>query len=168
MSTNEIIINAEVLNSWKEVATYLGRGVRTVQRWEQELGLPVRRPRGKSRSAVIALKADLDRWLKEAPTDLKKEQVEPEPQWNMAVLRSQSQIFKLQSVIPNKLHASTSTLSTRAHSLLARSHVLCERSKHLCEQVNRTVTLTAHLVDRQNKRNKTSVTIQTVRIAIAS
>ena len=60
-------MSPEVLNSWKEIAAYLGRGVRTVQRWEAELGLPVRRPRGKERSAVIALKADLDRWLKHAP-----------------------------------------------------------------------------------------------------
>lgn len=62
-----VMMNSEVLNSWKEIAAYLGRGVRTVQRWEQELALPVRRPRGKDRSAVIALKADLDRWLYHTP-----------------------------------------------------------------------------------------------------
>lgn len=56
-----------MLNSWKEIAAYMGRGVRTVQRWEQELGLPVRRPRGKERSAVIALKMDLDKWLQHTP-----------------------------------------------------------------------------------------------------
>lgn len=28
--------NAEVLNSWKEIARYLGRGVRTVQRWDAD------------------------------------------------------------------------------------------------------------------------------------
>ena len=60
-------MNSEVLNSWKEIAAYMGRGVRTVQRWEQELGLPVRRPRGKDRSAVIALKVDLDQWLQRVP-----------------------------------------------------------------------------------------------------
>src|SRR5262249_18310689 len=53
---------AQVLNSWKEIAQYLGRGIRTVQRWERKLGLPVRRPRGKKRSAVIALPAELDAW----------------------------------------------------------------------------------------------------------
>ncbi|HEY6183671.1 MAG TPA: hypothetical protein VIW67_15600 [Terriglobales bacterium] len=58
------------LNTWKEIATYMGRGVRTVQRWERELDLPVRRPRGKSRSAVIALAADLDEWLYRAPVGL--------------------------------------------------------------------------------------------------
>ena len=55
--------SADVLNSWKEIAAYLRRGVRTVQRWERELNLPVRRPRNRSRSAVIALCSDIDAWL---------------------------------------------------------------------------------------------------------
>ncbi len=58
---------AAVLNSWKEIAHYLGRGVRTVQRYERNLGLPVRRPHGKSRSAVIAPTAELDEWLRNIP-----------------------------------------------------------------------------------------------------
>ncbi len=57
-----------VLNSWKEIANYVGRGVRTVQRWERDLGMPVRRPRGKSRSAVIAMSDEIDAWLRSAPT----------------------------------------------------------------------------------------------------
>lgn len=56
--------NGDVLNSWKEIAIYVGRGVRTVQRWEQELQFPVHRPRGKHRSAVIAFKHDIDLWLR--------------------------------------------------------------------------------------------------------
>jgi CheY-like chemotaxis protein len=56
------------LNGWKEIATYLGRGVRTVQRGETDLGLPVRRPRGKDRSAVFALASELDQWLVKAPS----------------------------------------------------------------------------------------------------
>lgn len=62
-------VNDEILNSWKEIAVYLGRGIRTVQRWEIDLGLPVRRPRGKPRSAVIALKAELDSWLTRSSKD---------------------------------------------------------------------------------------------------
>lgn len=51
------------LQSWKEIAEYLGRGVRTAQRWE-ELGLPVRRPQPYSRkSAVYAVTHELDAWL---------------------------------------------------------------------------------------------------------
>lgn len=56
--------HSAVLNSWKEIASYLGRGVRTVQRWEQELGLPVHRPKGKDRSAVLAFREELDQWLR--------------------------------------------------------------------------------------------------------
>lgn len=56
------------LSGWKDIAAYLGRGVRTVQRWESDLGLPVRRPRGKDRSAVVALPAELDDWLVKAPS----------------------------------------------------------------------------------------------------
>jgi hypothetical protein len=53
-----------VLSCWKEIAHYLGKGVRTVQRWEQEWDLPVRRPNGASiKGPVAARPADLDRWL---------------------------------------------------------------------------------------------------------
>lgn len=57
----------QLLSSWKEISQYLNRGVRTVQRWERELGLPVRRPRGKSRSAVVAMRSELDHWLQACP-----------------------------------------------------------------------------------------------------
>ncbi len=53
-----------VLSSWKEIAAYLGRSVRTVQRMEVELGLPVRRPKGHARSSVMAIPQELDAWLK--------------------------------------------------------------------------------------------------------
>ena len=44
-----------LLNSWKEIAEFVGRTERTVQRWEKLYGLPVHRPAGRERSAVIAL-----------------------------------------------------------------------------------------------------------------
>lgn len=53
----------KVLNGWKEIAEYLHKGVRTVQRNELDLGLPVRRPAAKDRSAVIAFTDELDEWL---------------------------------------------------------------------------------------------------------
>ena len=53
-----------VLSSWKDIARYMGKGVRTVQRWEHHLGLPVRRPNGAShKSAVLLERSDLDAWL---------------------------------------------------------------------------------------------------------
>src|SRR5215467_15698581 len=54
----------EVLGSWKEIAAYLKKGVRTVQRWEAELGLPVHRPARASKGVVIAYPSELDHWCK--------------------------------------------------------------------------------------------------------
>ncbi len=56
-----------VFSSWKEVASYLGKGVRTVQRWERELGLPIRRPRRDSGCIILAFAEDIDRWLQSIP-----------------------------------------------------------------------------------------------------
>ncbi|HLW79383.1 MAG TPA: hypothetical protein VKU44_07265 [Terriglobia bacterium] len=51
------------LVSWKEIAAYLRCDIRTVQRWEQELGLPVHRPPGGKGHRVFALPAEIDAWL---------------------------------------------------------------------------------------------------------
>ena len=53
----------KILGSWKEIAAYLGKGVRTAQRWEAELELPVRRPVEGNRKVVVALSAEIDSWL---------------------------------------------------------------------------------------------------------
>ncbi|MFP5227602.1 MAG: hypothetical protein ACLGXA_08210 [Acidobacteriota bacterium] len=52
-----------VLTSWKDIATYMGKGVRTVQRWEQEAGLPVRRARSHDKKAVLAIPQEIDAWV---------------------------------------------------------------------------------------------------------
>jgi hypothetical protein len=57
----------QILSGWKEIANYLGKGVRTVQRYEDLLGLPVRRPAGKPSGAVIATRAELDGWVLASP-----------------------------------------------------------------------------------------------------
>jgi hypothetical protein len=69
---------AAILNSWKEIASYLDRGVRTVQRWERELRLPVHRIGKGKRSPVYALVPELNFWLTS---------VGPEPLRDRAVLR---------------------------------------------------------------------------------
>jgi hypothetical protein len=60
--------NRRILNSWKEIASYMGRGVRTVQRYERTYRLPIRRPAGKDRSAVMAFGDEVDAWLANIPT----------------------------------------------------------------------------------------------------
>ncbi len=51
------------LETWKEIAAYLGKDERTVRRWEAERGLPVRRLPGQSRSRIYAETEALDRWM---------------------------------------------------------------------------------------------------------
>ncbi len=53
-----------LLSSWKEIASVLNRGVRTVQRWEH-LGLPVFRPTGAANNVVLATESELMRWAEQ-------------------------------------------------------------------------------------------------------
>src|SRR6476659_3973988 len=53
---------ADRLDSWKEIAGFLGRGVRTVQRWEREEGLPVHRLAHDKRGSVYARREELAAW----------------------------------------------------------------------------------------------------------
>ena len=56
-----------VLHSWKDISAYLGLAVRTVQRWEHDLGLPVHRPADRNHMAVLAFPEELDVWLRNTP-----------------------------------------------------------------------------------------------------
>ena len=38
----------DVFSGWKEIANYMGKGVRTVQRYERDMQLPIHRPGGRS------------------------------------------------------------------------------------------------------------------------
>src|SRR5512141_1481166 len=50
------------LESWKEIAAYLQRDVKTAHRWEKHEGLPIHRHTHKSRSSVYAHHAEIDAW----------------------------------------------------------------------------------------------------------
>jgi len=54
--------SGEALDSWKQIATYLQRDVRTVMRWERTRALPVHRLPGGAKAAVYALRSELDAW----------------------------------------------------------------------------------------------------------
>jgi len=51
------------LDSWKEIAVFLKRGVRTVQRWERDEGLPVHRHRHTKRASVYGLAWEIEAWF---------------------------------------------------------------------------------------------------------
>ncbi len=52
------------LDSWKEIAEFLGRDVRSAQRWERERGLPVHRVPGTKGGAVFAYVEEVESWLR--------------------------------------------------------------------------------------------------------
>jgi TolB-like protein/Tfp pilus assembly protein PilF len=53
------------LDSWKEIASYLNREVRTLQRWEKRENLPVHRHRHDTLGSVYAYKSELDAWRRQ-------------------------------------------------------------------------------------------------------
>lgn len=55
------------LTSWKEIAAYLGRSVRTVQNWKRDYGLPVRP--GVTPRSVSAWTHELDNWKRSRPAE---------------------------------------------------------------------------------------------------
>ena len=62
------------LDSWKEIAAYLKKEVRTVQRWEKSSGLPVRRLAHGKQGTVFAYKSELDAWWQESQSKLADEE----------------------------------------------------------------------------------------------
>jgi hypothetical protein len=63
MSTDAPSTARKRLDSWKEIAEYLGRDVRTAMRWEQDLSLPIHRVPGGQRRGVFAVPEEIDAWL---------------------------------------------------------------------------------------------------------
>jgi phage terminase Nu1 subunit (DNA packaging protein) len=111
-----------LLNSWKEIAAHLGRGVRTVQRWENQLGLPVHRPAGKDHSAVLAFSTELDEWLTRRPRP-------------HGVNREPSEV-DVQTVMNQALLAKADTLLQKCEKLLERNDELCRNFSKIVEILN--------------------------------
>ena len=63
VSSSQSLQEERLLTSWKEIAAFFGKGVRTVQRWEQKLGLPILRPNSR-KGIVIAKATELENWIK--------------------------------------------------------------------------------------------------------
>src|ERR1022692_1227927 len=64
------------LDAWKEIAAYLKKEVRTVQRWEKSLDLPVRRLAHGKQGSVFAYKSELDAWWQLSQSKLVNEERE--------------------------------------------------------------------------------------------
>ncbi|MDA2929473.1 hypothetical protein MYX84_05925, partial [Acidobacteria bacterium AH-259-O06] len=68
----------ERLDSWKKIAVYLDRDVRTVHRWEKKEGLPVHRHVHDSLATVYAYRSEIDTWLANRRPELEKDGL---PHW---------------------------------------------------------------------------------------
>jgi TolB-like protein/Flp pilus assembly protein TadD len=55
--------SSDRLDSWKEIAAFLRRDVRTVQRWEKKEGLPVQRHHHDKLGSIYASRAQLTEWF---------------------------------------------------------------------------------------------------------
>src|SRR5678815_655453 len=69
--------NFKIIKSWKDIASYLGVGIRTAQRWTRERGLPVKQPGATRRTAVLAISDEIDRWLLETSIRRPNREVDP-------------------------------------------------------------------------------------------
>ncbi|MCI0402748.1 MAG: helix-turn-helix domain-containing protein, partial [Acidobacteria bacterium] len=66
----------ERLESWKEIAAYLKKSVRTVQDWEKKEGLPVHRRVHDKLGTVYAYRAELDAWWRNGQPRLEAKEAE--------------------------------------------------------------------------------------------
>jgi hypothetical protein len=70
-----------VLSSWKEIAQYMGKSVRTVQRWEQDFGLPIRRPNANRHHVVLAIAEEIDAWVCQQAQPRSGKGADPDLEW---------------------------------------------------------------------------------------
>jgi len=105
-----------LLNGWKEIASHVQRGVRTVQRWERELGFPVRRLGNRARAPVLAASEEVDQWL----VHRRKGAVEPQE----AIL-----LLKTAEARRSELHKKVDELMRRKAELLEATSRLRNRLK---------------------------------------
>ena len=102
-----------VLNSWKEISSYLRAGLRTVQRWEKDLALPVYRTSTSKRGPVFAYTSELDTWVHRHCNSASADahyQTETTRQAVMRLrgLRAQMrELMRGQKLIVSKLHRTT-------------------------------------------------------------
>lgn len=133
MSASSMPQQPELLTSWKEIASYLGKGVRTVQRWEQQFGLPVRRPNEKAKGIVHATREELDRWLARQWSQRSKDNpatTPPDGVYVAAVQASIQQAHELRDVNRRLM----SDLRESLHTFVAECQSLAQQVTRTFEQ----------------------------------
>jgi len=93
-------MDSDRLSGWKEIAAYLRRSVRAAQRWEHELGLPVKRVKTVAGQVVFASRTDLDAWLVQQQSVIHAEPVEPIDPVELAALVDEPVVDNAPAVAP--------------------------------------------------------------------
>jgi adenylate cyclase len=129
--------SSERLQSWKELAAYLKRGARTVQRWEREEGLPVRRLQHGKLGSIYGYKSELDAWWAARGEELSNApQKAAEPAPSVAVLPfsdmspGKDQGFFCEGLVEEIVHALSriSGLRTVSRNSSSRARAVLEGS----------------------------------------
>ena len=63
-ATEDDVVN-DRLDGWKAVAAHVHKSVRTAQRWERELGLPIRRMPTENGEIIYAFTSEIDEWARD-------------------------------------------------------------------------------------------------------
>ena len=105
------VVMAAVLTSWKEIAQYLGKGVRTVQRWEQEIDLPIHRPDARMQGGVFALPDEINAWIGSHPSTKRSYESEL-----AAVRKKVSTLTRQNKLLRAQLNQLTLTQPTKSES----------------------------------------------------
>ena len=120
---------SKMLSSWKEIAHFFGKGVRTVQRWEKTLNLPIRRPPGAPSNVVLARTSDLEAWMHRGPG--KAALADESPQATDAVDQDVSLLQELET----EIHALIVHAGGRVnHETGSDSGTVAERMRRLLEE----------------------------------
>src|ERR1700742_87818 len=85
-------LDADRLDSWKEIASYFRREVRTVQLWEKREGLPVHRHFHKHLGTVFAFRSELKTWNEQVSQKNQPSGATGEPRKPVAVEIRQDQV----------------------------------------------------------------------------
>lgn len=62
-------MSRRILNGWKEISSHIERSIRTAQRWEAQMGMPVHRPAANDKAVVVAFSDELEHWLRRSPAE---------------------------------------------------------------------------------------------------
>src|SRR5215813_11881485 len=132
------------LDSWKEIAAYLRKDVRTVQRWEKNEGLPVYRHQHDKLGSVYASRAELDTWfgkrlqVSEPKTTKSKIRLAVLPFANLSHDPAQDY---LSDGLTEEMIAELTSLQSPELAVIARSSVMHYRSGHSIEQLRQTLRI---------------------------